>query len=208
MTDAILAAARREIAAKGGGGLSMRAVAREVDLVSSAVYRYFPTREALLTAMIVESYDHLAEHLEAVGARGRERRWRSLARAMRDWARSSPHEFQLIYGTPIPGYVAPPETIPAAARVADPFLRCAAVQPLEPFGDRALRAQMADVAGAAGLDPSGVAATLAELAALVGFVNLELSGHFVGTADPADRLFDALIRRQCASLRLGDSVRP
>lgn len=207
MTDAILAAARREIAAKGGGGLSMRAVAREVDLVSSAVYRYFPTREALLTAMIIESYGHLAEQVEAVSARSRERRWRGLARAMRDWARSSPHEFQLIYGTPIPGYVAPPETIPAAARVADPFLRCGAVQPLEPFGDRALRAQMADVAGAE-LDPSGVAATLAELAALVGFVNLELSGHFVGTADPADRLFDALVRRQCASLRLGDSVRP
>ena len=78
---------------------------------------------------------------------------------------------------------------------------------LEPFGDRALRAQMADLAEA-GLDPSGVAATLAELAALVGFVNLELSGHFVGTADPADRLFDALVRRQCATLRLGDSVRP
>lgn len=185
----------------------MRAVAREVDLVSSAVYRYFPTREALLTAMIIESYGHLAEQVEAVSARSRERRWRGLARAMRDWARSSPHEFQLIYGTPIPGYVAPPETIPAAARVADPYLRCGAVQPLEPFGDRALRAQMADVAGAE-LDPSGVAATLAELAALVGFVNLELSGHFVGTADPADRLFDALVRRQCASLRLGDSVRP
>ena len=130
-----------------------------------------------------------------------------LARAMRDWARSSPHEFQLIYGTPITGYVAPPETIPAAARVADPYLRCAAVQPLEPFGDRALRAQMSELADL-GLDPSGAAATLAELAALVGFVNLELAGHFVGTADPADRLFDALVRRQCASLRLGDSVRP
>lgn len=207
MTAAILAAARREIATKGGGGLSMRAIAREVDLVSSAVYRYFPTREALLTAMIVESYGHLAEQLEAVRGRTRERRWHRLAGALRQWARSSSHEFQLIYGTPVPDYAAPPETVPAAARVAEPFLRCAAVQPVEGFADRTLRAQMSDVAGT-DLDPSGVAATLAELAALVGFLHLELSGHFVGTADPADRLFEALLTRQCASLRLRDSVRP
>ena len=68
-TAAILAAARAEIAEHGGGGLSMRAVAREVGMVSSAVYRYFPTREALLTAMILESYEGLASALGEVGVR-------------------------------------------------------------------------------------------------------------------------------------------
>ena len=119
-TAAILAAAREEIAAHGGGGLSMRAVAREVGMVSSAVYRYFPTREALLTAMILESYESLAATLEEVRARRADRRWVALGRALRGWAVERPHEFQLIYGTPVPGYAAPPETVPAAAAVARP----------------------------------------------------------------------------------------
>ncbi|HIZ96980.1 MAG TPA: TetR/AcrR family transcriptional regulator, partial [Candidatus Janibacter merdipullorum] len=97
---AILAAAREEIATRGGGGLSMRAVAREVGMVSSAVYRYFPTREALLTAMILESYEGLAAALAEVRARRPDLRWVALGTALRDWAIDRPHEFQLIYGTP------------------------------------------------------------------------------------------------------------
>lgn len=203
-TAAILAAARREIAEHGGGALSMRAVAREVGLVSSAVYRYFPTREALLTAMIIESYGHLADQLGAVSAQQPGRRWQALARALRDWGRAAPHEFQLIYGTPVPGYVAPPESVPAAAAVAMPFLAAGAALPVADFSDERLRGQVRELAEVGGLDPSGVAAVLAELAALVGFVSAELSGHFVGTADPADLLYAALLSRQCRTLGLRD----
>lgn len=216
-TAAILRAAREQIAQHGGGGLSMRAVARDVGLVSSAVYRYFPTREALLTAMIIESYGHLAAALESVGAAGargtappatpaeRAARWRALADAQRAWARANPHEFQLIYGTPIPGYVAPPETVPAAAAVAGPFLLIGATAAVPGFDTPRLREQMTLIAAARPqVDASGVAAVLAELAALVGFVGLELSGHFVGTAEPADDLFAALVTRQTRTLRLDD----
>lgn len=203
--NAILSAARTEIATHGGGGLSMRAVAREVGLVSSAVYRYFPTREALLTAMIIDSYGHLAEALET-GARGRRTpatQWGALAGAMRDWAVTHPHEFQLIYGTPVPGYVAPPETVPAAEAVARPFLTAGGHRSVEGFGRRALRNQMTPLRAVdRELSTSGAAAVLAELAALVGFVSLELAGHFVGTADPADHLFDALVARQTQTLGL------
>jgi len=203
VTAAIRAAARRQIAEVGGGALSMRAIAREVGLVSSAVYRYFPTREALLTAMIVESYGNLASALPATeGLAGAEAR-RTLGRGLRAWARSVPHEFQLIYGTPIPGYVAPPETVPAAAAVAEPFLRLAPRSAPDAFGDPVL----ADQFGALGTtfpdaDGAGLAAVLAELAALIGFISLELSGHFVGTADPADALYEALLSRQVATLGL------
>ncbi|MDO5504605.1 MAG: helix-turn-helix domain-containing protein, partial [Actinomycetia bacterium] len=91
----ILAAARAQIAEHGGVGLSMRAVARDAGMVSSAVYRYFETREALITAMILESYAHLAEALGAVRARRVDRQWRALAEAFRRWALEHPHEFQL-----------------------------------------------------------------------------------------------------------------
>lgn len=204
-TAAILTAARREIAEHGGGSLSMRAVAREVGMVSSAVYRYFPTREALLTTMIVESYESLAETLGRTRSRRPDRRWVALGTALRDWARERPHEFQLIYGTPVPGYVAPPETIPAAAAVARPFLEVGASGRVAPFADRRLVRQMdplaEEVDGATG---AGAAAVVAELAALVGLVSLELAGHLVGTADPADRLYRAMLDRQVATLGLGE----
>lgn len=203
VTAAIRAAARRQIAEVGGGALSMRAIAREVGLVSSAVYRYFPTREALLTAMIVESYGNLASALPATEGLAGAEAWRTLGRGLRAWARSVPHEFQLIYGTPIPGYVAPPETVPAAAAVAEPFLRLAPRSAPDAFDDPVL----ADQFGALGTtfpdaDGAGLAAVLAELAALIGFISLELSGHFVGTADPADALYEALLSRQVATLGL------
>lgn len=199
----ILAAARDEVATKGGGGLSVRAVAREVDLVSSALYRYFPTREALLTAMIVESYEHLATAVSAADGDGPAAAWRARASALRAWARAHPHEFQLVYGTPIPGYVAPPETIPAAAAVVGPFLVVGAARAVQPFDTAALVEQMAAVRELApDADLSGAAAVLAELAALIGLVSLELAGHFVGSADPTDHLFTALVERQVATLGL------
>lgn len=192
VTARIVTAARAEIQAKGGVGLSMRAVAREVGMASSAVYRYFPTREALITAMITESYGHLDEALQS------ETTWAALASALRRWARANKHEFQLIYGTPIPGYVAPAETVPAAERVARHFLQTVGHREVDAFDDANLGSQMAPLTRDA--TPSGAAAVLAELAALVGFVSLEISGHFVGTADPADFLFAALVRRQEVTL--------
>lgn len=201
-TAAILDAARRAIAEEGGGGLSMRAIAREVGMVSSAVYRYFPTREALLTTLIVESYGNLDRALTQ--ASDADAGWTTLGRALRGWARRTPHEFQLIYGTPIPGYVAPPETVPAAAAVAGHFLAVAGLSTPAPFDTPELAEQFGSLTSVLpDAQPAGVAAVLTELAALVGFVGLELAGHFVGTADPADALYDALLRRQCATLGVG-----
>ena len=198
----ILHAARKEIAERGGVGLSMRAVARGSDLVSSAVYRYFPSREALLTAMVIESYEHLAGALgEAPGGSSAER-WRHLASGLRDWARQHPHEFQLIYGTPIPGYQAPPETVRSATAVVSPFLAAAASGEAAGFLAPELLDQLEGPAADLDAEPARLGAVLAELAALVGVVSLELAGHLVGTADPADHLFAALVERQVTTLGL------
>lgn len=205
-TAAILAAARAQIAAHGGGGLSMRAVAREVGMVSSAIYRYFPTREALLTAMVLESFQGLASALGAVRVRRPDLHWVALGRALRGWASQRPHEFQLIYGTPVPGYVAPPETVPAAAAVAAPFLEVAKRAQVPPFERPALVEQMSALAQGSGASGAATAAVIAELAALVGVISLELAGHLVGTADPADHLFAALLERQIHTLGLAQDA--
>lgn len=121
MRGEILEAARHHLAEEGPAGLSFRAVARDVGLVSSAVYRYFPSRDALLTSLIIESYDALglaAETAEAAVPRhcfaGR---YKAVARAVREWAVADPQQWTLIYGSPIPGYAAPQDTVVPAIRV-------------------------------------------------------------------------------------------
>lgn len=113
--------ARDLMARDGNSSLNLRAVAREMGITPSALYRYYPSRDAILTALIVEAYDQVGEAVEhAIGAAPADRTaTRILAgvHAFRRWAVDHPHEFGLIYGTPVPGYEAPAtEATPAAMR--------------------------------------------------------------------------------------------
>lgn len=115
----IMAAGRRELAEHGADGLSLRAVAREIGMVSSAVYRYVASRDELLTLLIIESYDAIglaAERAADEGGSAAERFVR-IASAVRDWARAHPHEYALVHGSPVPGYQAPEDTIVPGTRV-------------------------------------------------------------------------------------------
>src|ERR1700712_2445709 len=56
MTDEIKTVARRHLASEGAN-LSLRAVARDLGMASSAIYRYFASRDELLTALIIDAYD-------------------------------------------------------------------------------------------------------------------------------------------------------
>lgn len=121
VTAAIKDEARRQLASEGAAKLSLRAVARELGMVSSALYRYFPSRDDLLTALIIDAYDSLGERAEAAHAAVADaapvERWVTVGEAARGWALAHPHEYALIYGSPVPGYSAPEATVPAAARV-------------------------------------------------------------------------------------------
>ncbi len=121
MRQAILDAARDHLAVDGAASLSLRAVARDVGMVSSAVYRYFESRDALLTALIIDAYNALGEAAEAAEAAVDRSdvagRWRATATAVRSWALANPHQYALVYGSPVPGYVAPQDTVGPATRV-------------------------------------------------------------------------------------------
>lgn len=114
-----MAAARRQLADVGAAGLSLRSVAREVGMVSSAVYRYVESRDELLTRLIIEAYDSLGEAVEAAVATtaGDLDRWVAGATALRRWALQRPHEYLLLYGSPVPGYAAPTDTVQPGTRV-------------------------------------------------------------------------------------------
>jgi AcrR family transcriptional regulator len=120
MSQEIKAVARRHLATDGAN-LSLRAVARDMDIVASALYRYFPSRDALLTALIIDAYEALAAtatEAEAAVPRDDFRgRWMAVCTAVRTWALANPAEYGLIYGNPVPGYAAPPETVEPAAKV-------------------------------------------------------------------------------------------
>lgn len=122
LTREIIEVARKHLASDGAAGLSLRAVAREMGMVSSAVYRYFPSRDDLLTALIIDGYDAIGGAVEkADGARARDDyagRWLAVCRAVREWALAHPHEYALLYGSPVPGYQAPQDTIGPATRDA------------------------------------------------------------------------------------------
>ena len=107
VTAAIKEEARRQLAAEGAARLSLRAVARSLGMVSSALYRYFPSRDDLLTALIIDAYDSLGEAAEAANERVADaeplERWTAVAEAVRLWALEHPHEYALIYGSPRAG---------------------------------------------------------------------------------------------------------
>ena len=200
LTAEITEAARRQLAEVGAAALSLRAVAREVGMASSAVYRYFSSRDDLLTRLIIDGYDALGEAAEAADdpAAPPQRRWQAVCTAVRDWARAHPHEYALLYGSPVPGYSAPRDTVPAASRVGIVLGRVlgdAARAGLlhgeggrEPglLGDAAVEVLGDD---APGIDDAVRVRALLAWSSLFGTVSFELFGHLVGSVEDADRYF-------------------
>ncbi|MFI8228450.1 TetR/AcrR family transcriptional regulator [Streptomyces sp. NPDC085900] len=210
VTAAIKDEARRQLASEGATKLSLRAVARELGMVSSALYRYFPSRDDLLTALIIDAYDSLGAAAEAaaeaVGDAKPTRRWIAVCEAVRAWSLAHPHEYALIYGSPVPGYTAPETTIPAASRVGlllIGIVRDAIKGPGVTFPPLAaeLRPEAERLAAeiAPDLPPEVAAALVAAWAQLFGLVGFELFGQFNRVIE--DR--EAFFRHAAGQLALG-----
>jgi AcrR family transcriptional regulator len=212
LVEEIKAAARRQLAEVGAADLSLRAVAREVGLVSSAVYRYFASRDELLTALVVDAYDAVGAAAEEAAASGRgsfEARWLRVAQAVRAWAREHPHEYALVYGSPVPGYLAPGATIGPATRPGAAALGVVAagvesgevVAATEPV-PRALRADAARMGAELGLElPDDVLIrALAAWTQVFGLISFELFGHLTNVVTDLDEHFAVQVRRSAKVL--------
>jgi AcrR family transcriptional regulator len=220
LTEEIKQVGRRHLAEHGSAGLSLRAVAREVGMVSSAVYRYFPSRDDLLTALIIDAYDAVGEQAEAAEENGRGRnvvaRLLGICEAVRAWARANAHEYALIYGSTVPGYAAPEATIEPASRVPFTLLRVV-VEGVErdeiENGEhlsmsRALRSDFAELrrVAAPGV-PDGVLSRVFSLwAQVLGNINLEMFGHLNNVIHDYDAFFTLQMRRACEILARGSSI--
>ena len=210
---AIMDAAGRQLADQGAAALSLRSVAREIGMVSSAVYRYVESRDDLLTRLIIEAYDSLggaAERALAGSATASDaERWVAVARSIRSWALDHPHEYVLIYGSPVPGYAAPQDTVVPGTRVTLALVsvvRDAAIAGRLDTGtsgasgatvvedrlgaDLDRLAELADVP----LEPTAMVAFLAAWTQLFGLIGFELTNQTRGMVDDHAALFDATAR--------------
>jgi AcrR family transcriptional regulator len=217
LVEEIKVVARRQLAADGAN-LSLRAIARELGMVSSAIYRYYASRDDLLTALILDAYNSLGEAAEQADAAQHTNavqradtvqqadtvqradivhrpsdyraRWLSVARSIRDWAVASPHEYALIYGSPVPGYVAPQDTVLPSIRpvvvlggILDEAYKSGCLPKDFPQPRKELRPLLAQVAQgvAPSVDEAVMARALIAWTELFGALSFELFGRFKNT---------------------------
>ena len=219
MTAEILAVAREHVAREGAAALSLRSIARDLEMAPSALYRYFDGRDALLSALILGAYEALATEAERAAdeaegsAGGDAKRWLFVPRALRAWALVHPHEWGLIFGTPVPGYEAPEDTVEPYARVAAALVRpvlaaAAAGRWRKDKRSRRVSGELRDAVApvADGLFP-GVPIEKVVLAVqawttIVGVISLEVFGHWRNTILDPDRFFEATIRQAAETIGL------
>lgn len=219
VTTRVLEIGRRHLTEHGAAALSLRAVTRDLGMVSSAVYRYVANRDELLTLLVVDAYTQLADEVdEAVRAASRagwEARVLAAATAMRSWARREPARYALLYGSPVPGYEAPERTTEPGTRVVRLLVDLVeeGVRRGEVVDGPSLvpvpRVVRGDLAGlrdelAVSMDAAVVGRAVSLWAMLVGLLSLEVFGQF--GPDPfaaPDRLFEHQIRSALATLKGG-----
>lgn len=162
----------------------MRAVARDLGVVSSAVHRYVASRDELLTLLVVDAYTEVADEVDAALAREGKasplQRLVIIARTLRSWALREPARYALLYGSPVPGYDAPSErTTGPGTRVIDRLIALLVGRPDEPDApplDAALVDALSQLAPRTAAD----ALTRGILAwnALLGMISAEVFGWY------------------------------
>lgn len=209
MTEEIKTVARRHLATDGAN-LSLRAVARDLGMASSAVYRYFASRDELLTALIIDAYNSVGDQAERAGEDITDPldRFLRLTFAVRDWALADPHQWALIYGSPVPGYQAPQDTIRPATRVillianlVKDAYETGKIAEREPITGRYAE-ELAVVADqfTPGAPPRLVAAALSAFIQLGGAISAELFGQLNKSVDEDRRGFFEFQMRGAAYL--------
>lgn len=189
---------RRHLAEHGAAALSLRAVARDMEIAPSALYRYVRNRDDLLTVLIVDAYDDLADVVDAaVAEHGTPRtRFVAFAHALREWSLAHPSEYALIYGSPIPGYRAPHERTNRAGE--RPLNTLAAVitatdVPTIPGTDGTIQAASAAALQSLGDRSATLARGIAVWNLLLGSISSELFEQLGQVTDRPDAVYAGVV---------------
>jgi AcrR family transcriptional regulator len=192
-------AALAQLAQAGPGGISISAIGRQLGVSGPALYRYFASRDELLTELVIDAYHDLADALTAATSHvpGQDPRGRleALARAYRSWALAQPHRYRLLFGPPLPGYDAHAQRLIDAAQKAMNLL----LDILGAAGDRAaipppqpLASQLAAWAQPhhPGTGPATALRAVLVWSRLHGIVSLEIAGNFASMDLDPGQLFE------------------
>lgn len=202
--DDIVRIGRQHLVEHGAAALSLRAVARDLGVVPSAVYRYVANRDDLLTLLVVDGFDDLGDTVDAAldAAPADDRRAQFLAAvgALRGWALATPATYALLYGSPVPGYRAPddrttgPGTRVIARLVAlwDQAWAEGQLVPRESPEPKDLSAAVAEIRSELQVraPDTVIAHGAAAWAWLIGSVSAEVFGLFGDTFNDPDAFFD------------------
>ena len=193
--DEIKAHAWAQVATTGAAALSINAIARQMGISGPALYRYYRNRDELITELVLDAYRDLSATCLAAVTQGDppKARLAAVAAAMRGWALAAPHRYLLIYGTPVPGYQAPPAATAAAATIMtillDAFAELGTAHGPVPEAAAAFDSHLAAHREWAADHPAAADALRRALTfwtRLHGVISLEVAGHFTGMAfDPA-----------------------
>jgi AcrR family transcriptional regulator len=224
ITADIIDEGRRQLAEHGAAGLSLRSVARELGMVSSAVYRSVANRDDLLTRLIVEAYDSLGDSVDASIASSVDQapldRWVLVAHAVRDWAIDRPHEYFLVFGTPVPGYAAPETTTATGTRtpraltgIVAEALATKQVKQSRGRAGTAMSPELADdfaklrtnLDRSTGFNDELALAIVTGWTQMFGLLSFELSNQTKGVVEHHRDLFDSSARLMAAQIGLADS---
>jgi AcrR family transcriptional regulator len=191
-------AALDQLAQAGPEAISISAIGKQLGVSGPALYRYFASRDQLLTELVIDAYHDLADALaNASRASGSDpwARLEGLARAYRSWALAQPHRYRLLFGPPLPGYDAHAERLVDASQGAMNQLLGILRElddgtteaPAEPLASQlAAWAQPQDPA----IDPAAALRAVLIWSHLHGIVSLEIAGNFASMGiDPA-QLFE------------------
>jgi AcrR family transcriptional regulator len=200
--DEIKQAALRQLATQGPAGVSVNAIGKELGVSGPALYRYFSSRDELLTELVIDAYGDLATALRDVidetPNQPTRRRFGTFARTYRGWALAQPHRYQLLFGPPLPGYDAHAERlIEAAQALMDLLIRTLpapsnTLRPTKPFAAELTR--WANARGAQ-VDPSTALHAVLTWSHMHGFVSLEIAGNYASMNIDPNQLFEAELIR-------------
>ncbi|MBA2574637.1 MAG: TetR/AcrR family transcriptional regulator [Actinomycetota bacterium] len=213
--------ARRQLVEHGSAGISLRAIARELGMTAPGLYRYYPSLDELVTALIVDCYAEVTAQMErerdALPPEDLPSRLLAVSRAFRHWSVEHPAEFGLIFGAPVPGFARPPEgpVEEAGARFGQVFrdvfvqlwLHRPFTAPHPDELDPRLPAELLRIPGGS-LGPGELYVFVACWVRLYGAVAMEVFGQLKWAVEEGEALFETELRQLSRMLAMADEYRP
>ena len=216
----IIELGRRHLVEQGAAGLSLRAIARDLGMVSSAVYRYVANRDELLTLLLIDAYSDLADAVDRARVVVAEEVWGedvvAIAHAAREWAVAHPASWALLYGSPVPGYHAPAErTVGPGTRVIGTLFNAVAagiatgdIMLSNHLAPQPLSSDFEGVRHEFGFpgDDSVIAKCFTIWAGVIGAISLEVFGQYgADTLSDVRTVFDTQVRLLLGVLTQADA---